>query len=100
MIAATKRGSTVLEEFSYDPWGRHRNPNDWNDYEVSEPTLFTRGFTGHEHIGGFYGLINMNGRVYDARLGRFLSPDPGACPVFTGCRRLIFRRVLTGIVIA
>ncbi|MFN3557405.1 MAG: RHS repeat domain-containing protein [Bacteroidales bacterium] len=75
LIAATKRGSTVLEEFSYDPWGRRRNPYDWNDYEVTEPTLFTRGFTGHEHIGA-YGLINMNGRVYDPRLGRFLSPDP------------------------
>ena len=75
LIAATQRGSTVLEEFSYDPWGRRRNPNDWNDYDVAESTLFTRGFTGHEHIGS-YSLINMNGRVYDPRLGRFLSPDP------------------------
>mgnify|MGYP006284799813 CR=1 FL=1 len=65
----------MLEEFSYDPWGRRRDANNWNNYEVTEPTLFTRGHTGHEHIGG-YGLINMNGRVYDARLGRFLSPDP------------------------
>jgi RHS repeat-associated protein len=75
LIAATKRGSGVLEEFSYDPWGRRRNPNDWNDYNVSEPNLFTRGYTGHEHIDAF-GLINMNGRMYDPRLGRFLSPDP------------------------
>jgi RHS repeat-associated protein len=75
LIAATKRGSTVLQEFSYDPWGRRRDAHNWNNYEVTEPTLFTRGFTGHEHIGG-YGLINMNGRVYDPRLGRFLSPDP------------------------
>jgi RHS repeat-associated protein len=34
-----------------------------------------RGFTGHEHIEGV-GLIHMNGRVYDPRLGRFLSADP------------------------
>ncbi|MGC8825332.1 MAG: RHS repeat-associated core domain-containing protein, partial [Bacteroidales bacterium] len=33
-----------------------------------------RGFTGHEHIDLFE-LVNMNGRVYDPRLGRFLSPD-------------------------
>jgi len=29
----------------------------------------------HEHLDGF-GLINMNGRVYDPMLSRFLSPDP------------------------
>jgi len=34
-----------------------------------------RGFTGHEHIDLFE-LVNMDGRVYDPRLGRFLSPDP------------------------
>ncbi|MDZ4204655.1 MAG: RHS repeat-associated core domain-containing protein, partial [Bacteroidales bacterium] len=37
--------------------------------------LFDRGFTGHEYLDGF-GLINMNGRVYDPFLARFLSPDP------------------------
>ena len=33
------------------------------------------GFTGHEHLDTL-GLIHMNGRVYDYRLGRFLSVDP------------------------
>lgn len=37
--------------------------------------MFDRGFTGHEHLPQF-GLINMNGRVYDPFLARFLSPDP------------------------
>ena len=36
---------------------------------------FDRGYTGHEHMCGF-GLINMNGRLYDPYLQRFLSPDP------------------------
>ena len=36
---------------------------------------FARGFTGHEHLEMF-GLINMNARLYDPVLGRFLSPDP------------------------
>ena len=35
----------------------------------------SRGFTGHEHPDRT-GQIHMNGRVYDPRLGRFLSPDP------------------------
>ncbi|NCA86836.1 MAG: RHS repeat-associated core domain-containing protein, partial [Clostridia bacterium] len=36
--------------------------------------LFARGYTGHEHLDEF-GLINMNGRMYDPLLGRMLSPD-------------------------
>ena len=36
---------------------------------------FHRGYCGHEMLPDF-GLINMNGRVYDPLLGRFLSPDP------------------------
>jgi RHS repeat-associated protein len=33
------------------------------------------GFTGHEHLDIFM-LVNMNGRIYDPSIGRFLSPDP------------------------
>ena len=36
--------------------------------------LSERGFTGHEHLFGI-GLINMNGRLYDPKLHRFLMPD-------------------------
>lgn len=39
-----------------------------------EPTD-RRGFTGHEHFEAF-GIIHMNGRIYDPELGRFLSADP------------------------
>jgi RHS repeat-associated protein len=31
--------------------------------------------TAHEHLPRF-GLINMNARLYNPLLGRFLSPDP------------------------
>lgn len=37
--------------------------------------ITNRGYTGHEQIEEV-GLIHMNGRVYDAELGRFLSADP------------------------
>ncbi|MBP1617274.1 MAG: wapA 1 [Bacteroidetes bacterium] len=69
-------GSTV-QELSYDPWGRLRNPRSQLAYAPgSEPVLFLdRGYTGHEHLAAF-GLINMNARLYDPALGRFLSPDP------------------------
>ena len=34
-----------------------------------------RGYSGHEHLKEF-GLVNMNARLYDPALGRFLAPDP------------------------
>jgi RHS repeat-associated protein len=70
-------GSSVTAEYSYDSWGRMRNPQTWENYSPgSEPVLFSgRGFTGHEHLPWF-NLINMNGRVYDPLTGGFLSPDP------------------------
>ena len=37
--------------------------------------LTDRGYTGHEHLEPL-GLIDMNGRIYDPTLARFLSPDP------------------------
>ena len=67
----------LIQELSYDAWGRLRNPDNHQIYEPGmEPNLFLgRGYTGHEHLVQF-GLINMNARLYDAALGRFLSPDP------------------------
>jgi RHS repeat-associated protein len=67
----------VVEENSFDAWGRLRNPATQTVYAPgTEPELMLdRGFTGHEHLS-FFGLINMNARLYDPVLGRFLSPDP------------------------
>ena len=52
------------------------------DYFPSGETLrgehgrrVSRGFTGHGHLDRT-GLVHMNGRVHDPRLGRFPSPDP------------------------
>jgi len=60
--------------FSYSSWGQPRDPDDWT--LPFEGNLFSaRGYTGHEHLLEF-NLINMNGRIYDPAIGRFLSPDP------------------------
>lgn len=66
-----------VADFKYDPWGRLCNPYDGKLLsDDSEANLaLGRGFTGHEHLPWF-GLINMNARLYDPALGRFLSPDP------------------------
>ena len=73
---ATANGAPVAE-YSYDAWGRLRNPENLANYTSStEPDLFTgRGYTGHEHLRDFV-LVNMNARLYDPVLGRFVSPDP------------------------
>lgn len=67
----------LVAEYSYDPWGRLRNPETLELYaNGEEPELFLgRGFTGHEHLP-YFGLINMNARLYEPFTGRFLSPDP------------------------
>jgi RHS repeat-associated protein len=72
--AVSDNNGNLVEELSFGPWGRRRKATDWEDYSLTTPPMFARGFTGHEHLPEF-NLINMNGRVYDPILGRFLSPD-------------------------
>lgn len=69
--------NNVVQEISYDAWGRMRNPATHELYKIGEEPelLLGRGYTGHEHLQMF-GIINMNARLYDPVLGRFLSPDP------------------------
>ena len=66
----------LIQELSYDAWGNLRDPATQNVYAFGdEPVLFLgRGYTGHEHLN-HYALINMNARLYDPIIGRFLSPD-------------------------
>ncbi|MFZ5429788.1 MAG: RHS repeat domain-containing protein [Bacteroidota bacterium] len=82
-ITHLKNGSSI-DEYSYDAWGRRRDKDNWSYTLSGEPSLFAdRGFTGHEYLSDF-NLYNMNGRLYDPVLGRFLSPDPYiADPSFT-----------------
>ncbi len=75
LIGLTDTAGVYVEKYSYDPWGRRRNPSDWSFNNVPAPTITDRGFTGHEHLD-IFGLINMNGRLYDPVTGRFLNADP------------------------
>ncbi|MDE7444023.1 MAG: hypothetical protein K2M65_07685, partial [Muribaculaceae bacterium] len=67
----------IFQDVRYDAWGRLCDPESLSLYTSDDmPELFLgRGYTGHEHLSQF-GLINMNARLYDPMLGRFLSPDP------------------------
>ena len=64
----------IEQELSFDAWGNRRNPETWHSYSQLPEPMFDRGFTGHEHLYAF-GLINMNGRMYDPLMSSFLSVD-------------------------
>lgn len=72
----TDETGAEVERIAYDPWGRARDADDWNAYLADDATdELPIGFTGHQaELDG--GLINMRGRMYDPRLGRFMSVDP------------------------
>jgi RHS repeat-associated protein len=70
------------ERQSFDAWGDRRNAATWSelrpgdaDNRQTSAMDYDRGFTGHEMLDDF-GVIHMNGRIYDPEIGRFLSPDP------------------------
>jgi RHS repeat-associated protein len=77
ITAITNTAGAKVAEYSFDPWGRQRNPANQQAYapDAAPSLLLGRGYTGHEHLPAF-GLVNMNARLYDPVLGRFLSPDP------------------------
>lgn len=80
--ALSDENGKLFQEMSYDAWGRRRNPDTWDAYDIQTPSN-DHGFGGHEHIDVF-DMINMDGRIYDPVVGRFISADPFVqCPDFT-----------------
>ena len=77
--AIADSSGALLYDLSFDAWGRRRAADSTfaiiNTPATALTTLTPRGFTGHEMLDTV-GLIHMNGRVYDPRLGRFTSADP------------------------
>jgi len=66
VITIVDQGGSKKFEATYDAWG--------NQTVTRNDIGFHRGYTGHEMLPEF-GLINMNGRLYDPQIGRFLSTD-------------------------
>ena len=83
ILAISDQNKNILERRMFDAWGnlvKLQNAtgqfviNNGQTLIANYKTLSDRGFTGHEHLFGI-GLINMNGRLYDPKLHRFLMPD-------------------------
>ncbi len=66
----------VLERRSYDAFGARRNAQGWQaGAPAAAAGALALGFTGHEGDEEL-GLVNMRGRIYDPKVGRFLQTDP------------------------
>ncbi|GAA6139447.1 hypothetical protein NBRC116583_31940 [Arenicella sp. 4NH20-0111] len=61
----------IEQTLKFDPWGMRLNVGG----SLAVNSITNRGYTGHE-MDDETGLINMNARVYDPLIGRFLSADP------------------------
>ena len=75
ILSVVNESGAKVFDASYDAWGKQT---------VTLNTIgLHRGYTSHEMLNEF-GIINMNGRLYDPVLGRFFSPDNYvALPDFT-----------------
>ena len=71
----TNESGAVVQRLKYQPFGQRRYANAVEEIPSAMSVATKEGFTGHE-MDDEVGLINMRGRMYDAAVGRFLSPDP------------------------
>ncbi|MEZ5558136.1 MAG: RHS repeat-associated core domain-containing protein [Pseudomonadales bacterium] len=70
----------IVQAQSFDAFGMRRVDDDYLAMTLAnrfnfDTSFTTKGFTGHEGLDSV-GLIHMNGRVYDPKIGRFVSADP------------------------
>jgi RHS repeat-associated protein len=70
----TDSAGIVVSRAAYKPFGEKYNL-DKNGNETDKAQYTNRGYTGHEHIQETH-LVNMNGRVYDPTIARFIQADP------------------------
>ncbi len=81
VLAVTDGSGAAALEQNFDAWGNHRDIDTWQkvknlEYKPQNSEIIgERGYTFHEHLPEF-AMINMNGRIYDPVLCRFISPDP------------------------
>ena len=78
-ITSNAGASDIGESFT--AFGQRRNPTTWSGAPATADLntiagLSRQGYTFQTWLGQSMGLNHMNGRVEDAILGRFLSPDP------------------------
>jgi RHS repeat-associated protein len=79
----TNEAGVIVERRSYDAYGKRRNHLWGQPPPASFSSKITLGFTSHESDDEV-GLVNMRGRVYDPKVGRFLTTDPIVADLYSG----------------
>ncbi len=74
ILAVTDANGALVEKRLFDAWGTIIKVQDGAGNTLAGLTVLDRGYTGHEHLQSV-GLINMNARLYDPMLHRFLQVD-------------------------
>ena len=74
ILAITNSNGDLIEKRLFDAWGSIIKVQDGAGNTLNGLTVLERGYTGHEHLQSV-GLINMNARLYDPMIHRFLQPD-------------------------
>src|SRR4029077_20815927 len=77
----TSTPATDYVNESFTAFGNRRNGQTWSGAPTTadETAINAKsrwGYDGQTAIGVNMGLVHMNGRIEDAGIGRFLSPDP------------------------
>ncbi len=78
----TSEQDVLVERRHFDAWGglvmlQKEGETEavfFEEVQFDDELYLDRGYTGHEHLASV-SLIHMNGRLYDAKLRRFLAPD-------------------------
>lgn len=75
----TNSVGNTAQEYSFDIFGQKRYSTNWSLPDSTNRfgplSLTSKAYTGHESADEV-GVIHMNGRIYDAKLGRFMQADP------------------------
>lgn len=78
-VSGCASGTGLVKE-SFSAFGLRRSGTDWKSVpsttDMNNIAATTRqGFTGQEMMDNL-NLVNMNGRIYNPAIGRFINPDP------------------------
>lgn len=74
LAITTATDGSVVEKRYFDAWGNLKAVYNAAEQLITNMQFMDRGYTGHEHLQTV-GLINMNARLYDPILRKFLSAD-------------------------